>query len=158
MCVTVLSRRSSKLCKILRNLIACRAILVCSHCVLQSGDFEVLRAVCEKLSLESELAGMDSTIAVRISVQETLYKYDTALEKANSGMPVQASSVLGTPPALNKILSRPKRTVRAQLVIPSRSKTVKVYEAVCVQHSDIVGPCIGGLQLDTSVSLDQTKA
>lgn len=70
---------------------------------------------------------------------------------------LQACAVLGQPPTMASLLSKPKRTVKAQLIIPSGNNKVQSYTAYCVQHSDAMGPCIGGLQLHPDVNLDQMK-
>lgn len=58
---------------------------------------------------------------------------------------------------MQNILSKPKRTVKAQLVIPIDQNKLQSYTAYCIHHSDAMGPCIGGLQLHPDVTLDQMR-
>ena len=69
-----------------------------------------------------------------------------------------AADYLNLDAGLREVLRRPRRSISLTLPIKMDDGTIRVFDAYRVQHSNIRGPCRGGIRYHPSVTFDEVSA
>lgn len=69
-----------------------------------------------------------------------------------------ATRELGLPSAVYEYLKEPQRVLTVSIPVRLESGEVKTFIGYRSQHSDVIGPCKGGVRFHQDVSLDEVKA
>lgn len=70
----------------------------------------------------------------------------------------EAVEILGLDMTIYEILKKPQQIVEVSFPIKMDDGSIKVFSGLRSQHSDILGPCKGGLRFHPTVELDEAKA
>lgn len=70
----------------------------------------------------------------------------------------EASSIMKLDPNVKEILSHPKKMLQVSVPVKMDNGKVKVFKGYRVQHSDVMGPCKGGVRFHWQVDLNEVKA
>lgn len=69
-----------------------------------------------------------------------------------------ATRELGLPLAVYEYLKEPERVLTVSIPVQLENGTVKSFIGYRAQHSDVIGPCKGGVRFHPDVNLDEVKA
>lgn len=69
-----------------------------------------------------------------------------------------ATRELGLPMAVYEYLKEPQRVLTVSIPVRLENGEVKTFIGYRSQHSDVIGPCKGGVRFHTEVNLDEVKA
>lgn len=93
-------------------------------------------------------------VASNIEVQrETLNPFEIAQILINN-----ATRELGLPTAVYEYLKEPQRVLTVSIPVRLENGEVKSFVGYRSQHSDVIGPCKGGVRFHPDVNLDEVKA
>jgi glutamate dehydrogenase len=96
----------------------------------------------------------DDLIASNIDAQkETLNPFEIAQILIHN-----ATRELGLPMAVYEYLKEPQRVLTVSIPVRLESGEVKTFVGYRSQHSDVIGPCKGGVRFHPDVNLDEVKA
>ncbi|HYL14685.1 MAG TPA: Glu/Leu/Phe/Val dehydrogenase [Terriglobales bacterium] len=80
------------------------------------------------------------------SFRIAMRQFDNAAERCNLD------------PGLREVLRRPRRALSLSLPVKMDDGSVRVFEGFRVQHSNVRGPCKGGIRYHPNVTFDEVKA
>ncbi|MGE5674813.1 MAG: Glu/Leu/Phe/Val family dehydrogenase, partial [Mycobacterium leprae] len=88
-----------------------------------------------------------------VAAKETLNPFEIAQQ-----LIYNATRELGLPNAAYEYLKEPERVLTVSIPIRMDNGEVRTFIGYRSQHSDVIGPCKGGVRFDKQVSLDEVKA
>lgn len=94
-----------------------------------------------------------SVLTHQTKLHETLNPFESA-----QSLIKQATVDLGLPPAVFEYLKEPQRVMTVSIPVRMDSGEVKTFTGYRSQHSDVLGPCKGGVRFHPGVNLDEVKA
>ncbi len=68
-----------------------------------------------------------------------------------------AADYLQLDPGLREVLRRPRRSIFLTLPIKMDNGAIRVFDAYCVQHSNLRGPCKGGIRYRPNVTFEEVS-